>query len=309
MNRMNLKRKKSKRKRKFLFFLFIFTMTLYFSFKYLVTKEINIDNQDIVRYLLKDMEEDFNTKSNLQKKLDEFLEPYNLLNMNIKIDKTTPQASSNKKPTAQPLVYLYNTHQTEEYAKTTLAEYAVSPTVMITNYIMQNILEEHNVNCLIEERRVKDVLNLNGWNYSDSYKATRVFLEDSKKEHPTLKYYIDLHRDSLIKDKTTVQIGDKSYAQVLFLIGLENENHAQNLAFTEQLNNAINSKYENLSKGIYKKSGPGVNGIYNQDFSPYSILIEIGGYENTTTEVMNTVIAISEIIGEVIKTNEQKEYS
>ena len=62
----------------------------------------------------------------------------------------------------------------------------------------------------------------------------------------------------------------------------------------------MNELYPGLSKGIYKKGGPGVNGVYNQDFSPYTILIEIGGYENTTNEVLNTSIAFSKCFMEVI---------
>ena len=52
--------------------------------------------------------------------------------------------------------------------------------------------------------------------------------------------------------------------------------------------------------GIYKKGGPGVNGVYNQDFSPNTILIEIGGNENTTNEVLNTTLAFSKVFMEVI---------
>ena len=207
----------------------------------------------------------------------------------------------------KPLVYLYNSHQTEEYAKTTLAEYAVNPTVTINNYIMLDVFQKNNINTITEERSIREVLNLNSWNYAASYKASRIYMEDVKKEYPSLKYFIDLHRDSLKKNKTTIQIGDKSYAKIIFLIGLENANYQKNLAFTEEINNKIGEKYPGLSKGIYKKGGAGVNGVYNQDFSPYTILIEIGGCENTTSEVLNTVLAISEVISEVIINNEQKE--
>ncbi|MBR2828185.1 MAG: stage II sporulation protein P [Bacilli bacterium] len=51
---------------------------------------------------------------------------------------------------------------------------------------------------------------------------------------------------------------------------------------------------------MYKKSGPGVNGVYNQDFHKNTILIEVGGYENTTTEVLNSLLAFSSSFLEVI---------
>ena len=134
-------------------------------------------------------------------------------------------------------------------------------------------------------------------------------MEEAKRKDSSLKYFIDLHRDSLPHDKTTITINDENYAKIIFLIGLENKKYNENLKFTEYINNKINEKYPGLSKGIYKKGGPGVNGVYNQDFSPYTILIEIGGEENTTTEVMNTTVAVSEILKEVIQEYEQKEYN
>ena len=64
----------------------------------------------------------------------------------------------------------------------------------------------------------------------------------------------------------------------------------------EKINNEINKKYPTLSRGIYKKQGPGVNGVYNQDFSSNCILIEFGGQYNTIDEVYNTVEVLSKIL-------------
>ena len=66
----------------------------------------------------------------------------------------------------------------------------------------------------------------------------------------------------------------------------------------------LNEKYPNLSKGIYKKGGEGVNGVYNQDNSKYTILIEIGGVDSTTAEVLNSTLAFTECFMEVISENE-----
>ena len=48
----------------------------------------------------------------------------------------------------------------------------------------------------------------------------------------------------------------------------------------------------------------GVNGVYNQDFDKHTILIEIGGQDNTVDEVLNSSIAFARCFMEVIKTNE-----
>ena len=199
-----------------------------------------------------------------------------------------------------PIIYLYNSHQTEEYSPSTYAEFSVNPTVIMNNYILEDIFNKNGYKTVVEESSIKEILNNNNWNYVYSYKASRLLLEDSIIKYPTLKYFIDIHRDSLKKDKTTTTINNKDYAKIIFLIGLENPNYQENLEFTEKINNKINELYPGLSKGIYKKGGPGVNGVYNQDFSKYTILIEIGGYENTTTEVLNTSIAFSKCFMEVI---------
>lgn len=199
-----------------------------------------------------------------------------------------------------PIIYLYNSHQTEEYKASNYAEFSVNPTVIMNNYILEDIFNKNGLKTVVEENSIKEILNNNNWNYNYSYKASRTLLEESIIKYPSLKYFIDIHRDSLPHDKTTISINNKDYAKVIFLIGLENPKYEENLEFTEKINNKMNELYPGLSKGIYKKGGPGVNGVYNQDFSKYTILIEIGGYENTTNEVLNTSIAFSKCFMEVI---------
>ena len=55
-----------------------------------------------------------------------------------------------------------------------------------------------------------------------------------------------------------------------------------------------------LSRGITKKSGVGVDGVYNQDFNSNAILIELGGQYNTITEVNNTLKIFAKVLAEYI---------
>lgn len=301
---MSLKKNPKKRKIKFkiFFFLFFFIVFLTSTFYYLLSKDFNISNKVLVSYLLDQTSPYMKTKKTTERELSVI----DLLNLNyyaFKENHKVQKVVNEEKEIEEPLIYIYNSHQTEEYAAGDILN-SINPTVTVNNYIMKDFFEKKNLKTIVEERSIKDILNLNNWNYAKSYQASRVFLEDIKKEYPTLKYFIDVHRDSLGKDKTSITIEDKKYAKSLFLIGLENPNYQENLSFTEKINEKLNAKYPDLSKGIYKKEGPGVNGVYNQDFSPYTILIEIGGMENTIEEVMNTSLALSNIISEVIKENE-----
>ena len=262
---------------------------------------IEITNKDfiniLVDYSLPKTKKELSYKLLTSKLINYKENTLNYLNKNLRQKKTIPVIKEESK---DPLIYIYNTHQTEEYETSTILDYSIKPTVTITNYILEEIFNKNKLYTYVEESNIKEILNKNSWNYSYSYKATRTLLEQRKQEYPTLKYFIDIHRDSITKDKTTIHINDKSYAKILFLIGLENPNYQENLSFTEKLNNLINQKYPHLSKGIYKKGGPGVNGVYNQDFSKYLILVEMGGYQNTPIEVLNSSLALAECFMEVI---------
>ena len=262
---------------------------------------IEITNKDfiniLVDYSLPKTKKELSYKLLTSKLINYKENTLNYLNKNLRQKKAIPVIKEESK---DPLIYIYNTHQTEEYETSTILDYSIKPTVTITNYILEEIFNKNKLYTYVEESNIKEILNKNSWNYSYSYKATRTLLEQRKQEYPTLKYFIDIHRDSITKDKTTININNKSYAKILFLIGLENPNYQENLSFTEKLNNLINQKYPNLSKGIYKKGGPGVNGVYNQDFSKYLILVEMGGYQNTPIEVLNSSLALAECFMEVI---------
>lgn len=202
----------------------------------------------------------------------------------------------------EPLVYIYNTHQKEEYIGNTLTP---QPTVLTASYYLKEKLENLNIPTIVEETNITDILKNNNWNYDESYKASRINLEKIKNEIPSIKIFIDLHRDALPKKLSTVTIDDKNYAKILFVIGKEHDNYQKNLEFTNSLNNIIEEKYPTLTKGILQKEGPGVNGIYNQDLKENIILMEVGAQENTIDEVTNTLDIISEIIKEKINEKEK----
>lgn len=277
----------------------IIVLVLVGTFKFLEKTDISIDDKRLVKILLNSYEKEkmFN--------IDVPKDPVFYLQNNY-IEKTFQEIKEEKPEIVnkEPLIYIYNSHQSEEYKASTFAEYDVRPSVMMADYILEEVFQKNSYPTIVEERRISEVLANNNWKYVYSYRASRVFLEDIIVMHPSLKYFIDVHRDSLEHDRTYINIEGKDYARTIFLIGLENEGYEENLAFTEKINNKLNEKYPGLSKGIYKKGGPTVNGVYNQDFSNRTILIEIGGYESTTTEVLNSTLAFAECFLEVINEGE-----
>ncbi len=196
----------------------------------------------------------------------------------------------------EPLVYLYNTHQLEDYKENEL--YGVSPNVMTTSFLLKENLNKLVINTVVEERRINEIMNVNNWkNY---YKASKYLLEDVKDKKKSLKYFIDVHRDSVERDKTTININGKDYVKLYFVIGKENPNYEKNMELASIIDIKLNSKYKGISKGILLKEGRGVDGIYNQNIDQNVLLIEFGGVDNTIEEVNRTVEIFSNVFSEVI---------
>ena len=316
------KNKKSK-KVKFKIFFFIFSVAFGFILTIKILSKYNLpyQNSDLVKFLIENNNPFIvNSKSNysyfhkiMTKLIDlDITDPLSILDTNfkgltkkVKTEEEAKKVSNEKVITkGEPTIYLYNSHDTEEYKPSSFAEYSVMPTVKLSDYVLKEELEKNGFSVLIEEQTISSIRSSLGLNYAGSYQASRVLMEQAKKNNSSLKYFIDLHRDSLNHDRTTLTYNNKNYAMIMFLVGLENPNYEENLEFSNKISDAINSRISGLSKGIYQKEGEGVNGVYNQDFSNRTILIEIGGPENTIDEVYESLLILSEVLTEVIESDQ-----
>ena len=319
----HMKLKKIPRKTKFkaiivlLIIYLMFTYTFYYSFKNIS----NRTNSEFIKFLLNNGNITIKDNKYLNKSLN------NTLKFILKIDLTKPTSLFNnsvigytepdidsysnldklkevsfymsdptKKEIKNPIIYIYNSHQLENYKNDNLEIYGITPNVLMASYLLKEKLNDLNVPTIVEDTNLTEFLNLNNWNHADSYKASRIFMLDKQNTYSSLKYYIDIHRDSVNKSVSTININHKNYARILFVVGLEHSNYEKNLNLANNLNSLFEKKYPGLSRGVYKKEGPNVNGIYNQDISPNAMLIEVGGVDNNIEEVMNTINAISDIL-------------
>lgn len=248
------------------------------NFIHLITYRFNNDYKfkfDFVDFYLK-----FNNNSNYFKIIS-------------KLDSDSLVVNNTVYNTTEPIIYIYSTHSNEEYSYNKNDVYNIIPTVKTASYILEDELKKLGINSIIEEENTIDILNNRALLYKDSYKISRELLENKKLEFNSLSYFIDVHRDSVKKSITTTTIDDKSYAKVMFVLGLENQNYLENKKVITEINDYLNLNYPGLSRGIYEKKGSGVNGVYNQDFNKNTMLIEIGGVDNTIEEVSNSVKAIA----------------
>ena len=276
-------------------FAFFFFFSYVFAFKYCAKNKLkkSVLNENI-NYI------PFNINKVISSKINNVInKPTLLLNDNIKkvkavkVDKPVEDEKKNdvsvkkqnvsKASASKPIIYIYNTHQGEEYNGYSIYEASANFSNKLNNNGISTIFEEQSVGVFLEQNNLK---------YYKSYDVTKNFIKKAINEYPSLKYFIDFHRDSVGKGRSTVTYNDKSYAKILFLVGLENTSYSVNLNNANILNDIIKSKVPNISRGIMEKKGKGVNGVYNQDISGNLFLIEVGGKDNTKEEVENSMNVI-----------------
>lgn len=299
-----MKKFKSKKKRsKLIWYVGLFLISMSFSISYILREDL-VNNDTVIDILLND----FDSSKNITD--IDFLLKY-ALNINLSKNEIAFKENTqdnieninNEVVSSEPLIYIYNTHQTEAYQSSYLENYNISSTVLVASKILKEYLTDLGFNVIVEEDDVAAKLHSLNWKYGYSYKVSRMFLEDTYKENPSLVYFIDLHRDSSVYEKTTTEIDGEKYAKILFVIGLDHDNYEPNLKLAEDLSTILKKYNENLYRGITKKSGKGVNGIYNQDFNENTMLIEVGGQYNNISEVNNTLKVFAQVLNDYIRGN------
>lgn len=304
-----MKRFKTRRKLKIpkIFKILIIIVIIFLLYKAFHLK-INFKlNDEFIKYFLND--NNYVSNNNIYKNIISS-NPYNKINNPISLLATNFHYKEKEveqveiKQEEKPLVYLYNTHQTEAYSMEYMEEYNVTPTVYTAAYMIKERLDKMGLYTIVEDASIPNYLNENNMKYYQSYDASRHYLLQTMEKYDSIIFYLDIHRDAISHEASTININGVECAKIMFVVGKEHDDYLKNLEKTNKLNSMIKEKYPTLTRGVLEKEGKGVNGIYNQDLLDNIMLIEIGGNYNNINEVLNTIDLISPIIGEYI--NEER---
>jgi stage II sporulation protein P len=208
---------------------------------------------------------------------------------------------------SEKAVFIYHTHSWESYLPLLGLEGAKNENdavdgktnITVVGDLLGKELEKRGVGAAVDKTNIGHELKTKGWQTSKSYDISRSLVQTAMAGNSKLEYFIDLHRDSVRKDSTTANINNKPYAKLVFVIGEENKNFQQNLKFANELHQWLNKNYPGISKGVLPKKGIGVDGVYNQDLSKNSLVVEVGGVDNNMKELKNTVEALAEAISQI----------
>lgn len=196
-------------------------------------------------------------------------------------------------------VLIYTTHFWESYlpelkGKGNSANKASDLHVNVTTlskYLVQR-LEQHGVGAMSTHKK---------YTWEGSYGKSRKMVQAVMKQNEDITYLIDLHRDSLRRDKTTLTHDGKPYARLAFIVGKSSKNYEENLQLARQLHNELNRLVPGISRAVItKERAQGNNGEYNQSLSPNSMLVEVGGVDNNFEEGYRTLDLLAKVLAERI---------
>lgn len=243
---------------------------------------------------------------------------YNILNdTNEIIDENELLSSPLPHTEDLPLVLVVHTHGTECYADTSFSSVDVDGnhgfytdnTQTRTTDTNSNVVAVGEVFCMtlaeygiptIQCRIMHDKDDYNSA-YSNSRKSILEYLE----QFPSIRYVIDLHRDSLggNGDKKIKTVAEKieNTAQVMLVAGCNGNgvvypNWKENLSVALKYKKVMDNKYPSLSRPIYLRYSR-----YNLDVTVGSLLLEVGSCGNTLDEAVNAARLAAECFAEMLK--------
>jgi stage II sporulation protein P len=201
-------------------------------------------------------------------------------------------------------VYIYHSHNRESWKNVAGSKSGSSvddpkTNITLVGLELGKILQKKGISAITANDDIAGRLVLKNLSFSQSYSESRKTLQEAMNTNPSLSYFFDIHRDADVPyNQTTATINGKKYARIMFIIGTGNPRYEDNAAFAEALNKLLEKKYPGLSRGVLVKSAHQGNGEYNQSLSPYSLLLEFGGVNNTLEENKRTAEAFADVFAD-----------
>lgn len=209
-------------------------------------------------------------------------------------------------PTGENVVFIYQSHSWESFipllngVNNPNEAVSVNPekNIIAVGKRLQEELIKRGIGTSQSTANVTEELKKKNWNYNHSYQLSRGLVQEALAMEDKINYLIDIHRDSQPKKITTTKINGESFARLFFVVGKDNKNYEKNLHFAKELHQKLEEKYPGISRGVFVKGKSEGNGVYNQDLTNQSMLLEFGGVENNMEELNRSIEAFAEVFTE-----------
>jgi len=210
----------------------------------------------------------------------------------------------------QPLVLVLHTHGTESYALEGLTAYPENygfrtddPTqnvVAVGECFTQTLIDREiaAIHCPVMHDAESYI-----YAYSSAAETIRAYLE----KYPSIRYVIDLHRDALERQDGTIlrpvvaSPEGIPTAQIMVVVGTDdrggNHPHWQtNLSLAVRLQSKMEERCPTITRPINLRGA-----TFNQQYTPGSLLVEIGSTGNTLEEAKEAAVIAAHALADIIK--------
>ena len=229
------------------------------------------------------------------------------VNLNSYLENEFPIGGS--LPEKAPLVLIVHTHGSESYLENGYDFYSPEETFRSEDK-SRNVVHIGEVLCeklnSLGIRTIHDTSMYDTVDFNKSYAYSREGIKKALAENPTIRFVIDLHRDSVfdsndnnIKPLTTID--GKKCAQLMLVVGTnqggsDHPNWRDNLTFATYLQQKMNDMYPTLARPINLRTA-----AFNQGLSSGSVLLEVGSCGNTQEEAENAVLLFAECYASLVR--------
>jgi len=212
-------------------------------------------------------------------------------------------------PSEEPLVLIMHTHGSESYLPAGYDFY--SPDEKFRS-LDENENVVHIGEVLAEELKklgiiaVHDKTLYDQTDFNRSYNYSRVGIKEYLRKYPTIKFVIDVHRDSVFDSKGNnikplTEINGEKSAQLMLVVGTDqagavHPDWQKNLTFATHLQQTMNDTFPTLARPINLRTA-----AFNQALSPGSVLLEVGSCGNTIEEAENAISLFAVCYASLIK--------
>ena len=205
--------------------------------------------------------------------------------------------------TIDPLVLIIHTHGTEAYSAEGSISYSDNVNIPRSNDTTKNVVAVGaEIARILNDKNIPTIhctIMHDEKSYQNSYERAAQTIEKYLKEYPSIKYVLDIHRDSIIDDnnikyRPLCYIDGIPTAQIMLVMGTDasTPKHTEwrtNLTLALKLTEMINNDTPGVMRRLSLRSSS-----YNQEYTAGSVLVEIGSCGNTLSEAMNAAVLFAE---------------
>lgn len=215
------------------------------------------------------------------------------------------KAISQKTKSSNESIFIYSTHNRETYSSSNLTEKQPQldttlddqENVTLVGAYLAEAIRERGTN--VAESK-EDYYDMNNGSYAGLYDLSRKSVKNALKKKPELSMIFDIQNTIRPREQTTVKIDGKNTAKIYFVVDQSHPNWKKNSDFAKRISRELENQYPGVSGGLTEKK---TIKSWNQDLSPQSVLIQVGGKENTFVEAYRAADLLADVIADVIKNN------